>query len=72
MTVSVEATTCKLVMVWAIVSVSVEATVWVTVAAIVWVMVSGRAVMVTVEGEPVPKIVVVTNESCTFPVLGLS
>lgn len=73
-TVSVEATTWSEVMVWAIVSVSVEgAAVSVTVAAMVWVMVSGKAVMVTVEGEPVPKTVVVTKESCRFPVLfGLS
>lgn len=56
-------------MVWAIVSVRVWATVWVTVAAIVWVMVSGRAVIVTVEGEPVPKMVVVMKESWTLPVL---
>lgn len=39
--------------------------VWTT----VWVMVWGKAVMVTVEGEPVPKTVVVTKESCKFPVL---
>lgn len=43
--------------------------IWVMVWTTVWVTVWGKAVMVTVEGEPVPKTVVVTKESCKFPVL---